>query len=206
MPAGICECGCGQVTKLCTHTDKSRGLVKGESQRFIVGHQGFLRKSRNRCPNGHAITLENSVVSAVKGSSTIGTNYRPKVKCKICEIARGKARRLTLAGQIERILERLKKAGLSDAELLRAQPLILEFFSRPLSERICPICGYVCEAKWRTAADHCHVTLRFRAMICRYCNAALGYARDREDLLGDGKLGQYVKQHRAHHIACAGKE
>jgi hypothetical protein len=206
MPLGLCECGCGQATRLCTHTDKYRGLLKGQPQRFLTGHQGFLRKSRTVCPKGHPLTSDNLVVATVKGVSTIGTQYRPKIKCKICEIARCKSRRLTLGARIERILERLRQAGLDEAELRRAQELVLEFFNRPSSEQVCPICGYNCAIKWAAAADHCHATLRFRAMICRYCNAALGYARDREDLLGDGKLGKYVRQHRAAYAAVAGKE
>ena len=34
----FCECGCGQQTNICTHTDKRRGVSKGQPRRFIHGH------------------------------------------------------------------------------------------------------------------------------------------------------------------------
>lgn len=36
---GLCECGCGNPTKICRHRDKRRGLTRGQSQRFIYGHR-----------------------------------------------------------------------------------------------------------------------------------------------------------------------
>lgn len=68
-------------------------------------------------------------------------------------------------------------------------------FNKPLYEQSCPICGDNCSGKKQTAADHCHATLRFRAIICQACNVALGAARERAELLGDGALGKYVRQH-----------
>jgi hypothetical protein len=35
---GLCECGCGQVTKLATRSDRRTGQVKGQPVRFITGH------------------------------------------------------------------------------------------------------------------------------------------------------------------------
>ncbi len=44
IPKGICECGCGQKTNLASR--KGNGYEKGESKRFIIGHQGNLAKYR----------------------------------------------------------------------------------------------------------------------------------------------------------------
>lgn len=35
---GLCKCGCGQKTNLARNTDRTKGLVKGQPVRFIVGH------------------------------------------------------------------------------------------------------------------------------------------------------------------------
>lgn len=35
----LCECGCGQPTNPAPRTHSSKGIVKGEPQRFINGHQ-----------------------------------------------------------------------------------------------------------------------------------------------------------------------
>ena len=175
MPLGLCECGCGQATRLCTHTSTARGVVKGQSMRFISGHN--KQEYPIVCKRGHAL---------IRG-----------VKCAACAAERTTKRRATPEGKAERALEHLKRrAELSEAELLRAKGLLLEFFRRPATEQVCPICGDNCSGKKRMAADHCHETSRFRAVICQACNVALGAARERDDLLGTGKLGVYLQQHR----------
>lgn len=35
---GMCECGCGQRTRLAPVNDRSKGWVKGEPLRYIFGH------------------------------------------------------------------------------------------------------------------------------------------------------------------------
>lgn len=42
----------------------------------------------------------------------------------------------------------------------------------------CPICDKDFVDRWTTVIDHCHITGRFRGVLCRRCNAGLG-------LLGD---------------------
>ena len=34
----LCECGCGRITTLISMTDNKRGRIKGQPNRFIVGH------------------------------------------------------------------------------------------------------------------------------------------------------------------------
>lgn len=38
IPYGYCKCGCGNLAPLATRTNTSHGIVKGDQQRFIVGH------------------------------------------------------------------------------------------------------------------------------------------------------------------------
>lgn len=43
---GLCECGCGEPTKLATKNHTKKGYVVGQPYRFVRGHQ--LRKSFDR--------------------------------------------------------------------------------------------------------------------------------------------------------------
>lgn len=42
----LCECGCGQPTKIAPQTDKGKGWVKGQPKRFLLGHQGRVQWSK----------------------------------------------------------------------------------------------------------------------------------------------------------------
>ncbi len=44
-PVILCECGCGQPTKMFTENDAKRGRVKGKYARYIKGHN--LRRGNN---------------------------------------------------------------------------------------------------------------------------------------------------------------
>ena len=45
-PAKLCECECGGIAPIATITNKSRGTVKGQPQRFIRGHHAKLAASQ----------------------------------------------------------------------------------------------------------------------------------------------------------------
>jgi hypothetical protein len=38
IPAGLCQCGCGEQTTVAPMTNRARGYVKGEPYRYIRGH------------------------------------------------------------------------------------------------------------------------------------------------------------------------
>jgi hypothetical protein len=194
----LCECGCGKVTPICTHTDAKRGVIKGQPVHFISGHSGHMRKRPTNCPRGHALVGENALWSPRKGTSPhTGHDYRPRLCCRICVKQFQKCRRLTPEGKTERALENLKNRGrLPQEELIRAKTLILEFFRRSKERQVCPICDNPCSGKKQVAADHDHAARYFRDVICQECNMALGLVKEREDLLGNGKLGQYLKKHK----------
>jgi hypothetical protein len=48
IPYGLCRCGCGQKTPLCTKNDRSKGEVKGQPKRFIKGHSQRAQSHRWR--------------------------------------------------------------------------------------------------------------------------------------------------------------
>ena len=43
MSTKLCDCGCGQQTPLARQTDRTRGWIKGQPIRYIVGHSGGPR-------------------------------------------------------------------------------------------------------------------------------------------------------------------
>lgn len=38
IPLGLCQCGCGQPTKIARQTEHKHGWVKGQPRRFVRGH------------------------------------------------------------------------------------------------------------------------------------------------------------------------
>lgn len=58
----------------------------------------------------------------------------------------------------------------------------------------CPLCGDTFADHWRSACvDHDHATQRFRAILCRRCNAMLGQARDNPEVLI--RAAEYLRSH-----------
>jgi hypothetical protein len=39
IPAGFCQCGCGERTTIATSTDRPRGRIKGQPVRYIQWHK-----------------------------------------------------------------------------------------------------------------------------------------------------------------------
>lgn len=44
----LCECGCGLPAPIATKTDNSRGYVKGEPRRYILGHRKHTAETKQR--------------------------------------------------------------------------------------------------------------------------------------------------------------
>jgi hypothetical protein len=51
IPYGYCHCGCGGLAPIATATKRSKGHVKGEPLRFILGHRTRLRRVEIPEPN-----------------------------------------------------------------------------------------------------------------------------------------------------------
>lgn len=41
IPLGLCQCGCGQPTKIATRTSRKRGTIRGVPQKYACGHKGI---------------------------------------------------------------------------------------------------------------------------------------------------------------------
>jgi hypothetical protein len=66
----LCECGCGQTTRIATRTSAARGERRGEPNRFLKGHNGSVNPA-----TGAASSAWNGG-KAVVGKGYIGI-YRP---------------------------------------------------------------------------------------------------------------------------------
>lgn len=71
----LCACGCGQRTKIVTMNCASRGLVKGESRKFIHGHNGIGGNNGRWKLNGVSYWGGHNRVYAARGKAT---------KCEVC--------------------------------------------------------------------------------------------------------------------------
>jgi hypothetical protein len=106
--------------------------------------------------------------------------YREYINAKVCPWCR-EHRPLEVGRKscsdclLDRQLQELRKVGLSDSEIERAKLAVKEF------NGICQACGRTDCGIW--CLDHCHETLRFRGIVGRYCNLALGNAKDNPQTL-----------------------
>lgn len=51
----LCECGCGQKTRIAIKTDRKAKQIKGKSIRFILGHNRYLQQISPRWKGGMII-------------------------------------------------------------------------------------------------------------------------------------------------------
>lgn len=61
-----------------------------------------------------------------------------------------------------------------------------EQFNEAMSIKHCPICGKELLDKYSAncrVVDHCHITNKFRGVICKKCNSGIGFLNDDVELL-----------------------
>lgn len=63
--SGLCECGCGERTRLATRTQASKGHVKGLPLRFVLGHR--IRVDAARLNRERAIPWRERVIENENG-------------------------------------------------------------------------------------------------------------------------------------------
>lgn len=76
----LCECGCGEPAPLAKVTNKRQGAIKGQPQRFVLGHHG-------RSPD---VRRKISVRRAAVGNEALrGRKRPPEVGAKVSASKRG---------------------------------------------------------------------------------------------------------------------
>lgn len=177
LPPGVCQCGCGQATKVATANNRARGYRKGEYRPFVVGH-GLHRKRDEE----HA---------------------SPVRTCRICKVQRPVAEFKLVCGvpiwtcrpcEVERVRKwnRDNPGHKRDMSLRGLFGIGLDDYERMLAEQggACAICRRPesmidprTNVARNLAVDHCHETGAVRGLLCGYCNKALGGFGDNPDRL-----------------------
>jgi hypothetical protein len=107
----------------------------------------------------------------------------PYKHCKSCDIKRVKQ-------WIENNPEQTK-----NTILLRKYGITSQIFDTMLDDQCgrCAICGTHFESSKATHIDHCHISGKVRALLCRHCNLVLGHAKESVQILENAV--QYLNQH-----------
>lgn len=179
---GKCACGCGQKTPIASKTSISRGWVKGQPIRCVLGHNS-CRLARSapdgfrRCPK----CSRNKPLSEFHKCST-GSAERNSY-CMTCNHTQHTEWRRKNPNRHKRIAlkSRLKKFGISLDDYDR----IME-----LQGGVCAACKQ--DKGRRLCVDHDHATGRVRGILCTVCNLVLGLVADDPKLLAS--LASYIRQ------------
>jgi thiol-disulfide isomerase/thioredoxin len=167
IPYGYCHCGCGEKTKICPITDRSKGRVKGEPYRYLQYHA--------RRPNTRQIGLSETLPCIrCKQVFTVDNFYVTKGQyqswCKGCFSEHTSHR------------NRTKKYGIT-----------IEQYQQ-LYQKYNGAC-YICQSTERTlCVDHDHTTGQVRGLLCNNCNRALGLLGD--SILVLERAVNYMKEQR----------
>lgn len=86
--------------------------------------------------------------------------------------------------------------NLYGSEIKRRYKCTLEQYNELLKKQDfkCAICEYVhnpLRKRGRLYVDHCHESLKIRALLCNLCNSGIGYFKHSQDLLE--RASQYCK-------------
>ena len=72
----LCECGCGQPTKLITASDPRWGRVKGQYSRFVIGHGGNFKHRHSRARQSPTYrSWSNMIQRCTNPNNTAYSNY-----------------------------------------------------------------------------------------------------------------------------------
>lgn len=160
----LCECGCGNPTRVAAQNRPDRGFVKGQPQRFILGHiaraQHLHVLTRKRCRQGHDLTVP-SACDAKGYCRTCTSDARKRFYRQNAATFSANQRRRKLATY-----------GLTEAEYQRLADA---------QGGLCAICGgppKLRKGVARLHVDHDHNTGRVRGLLCYDCNWALGKFSD----------------------------
>ena len=180
IPFGYCHCGCGEKTKLVTHTNKSRGVRKGEPNKYLHGHHE--RKPDLDKAHLRADTQRRCKICGEWKDAQADFYRKSGYTCKLCRNNQiGGQRNGTTAAKAYRYKARY---GLT---LEAVEQMHLN------QDNKCALCTEILKPN-ATALDHDHATGKARALLCFRCNAGLGMLKDDPSLLR--KAARYVEEHR----------
>ena len=136
-----------------------------------------------RCPKGHLMTKENTVIRKNRGRT-----YR---QCRRC---------YKLANRrYARKHYRQNKEKYRDKFLRYNYGITLEQYNAMLAAQDgkCFICGK--SESIGLSVDHCHETKVVRRLLCKRCNTVIGLVEERLDILD--QIGEYIHEYKVKTIA-----
>jgi len=82
----------------------------------------------------------------------------------------------------------------TNTELKRIYGITIDEYNQRLIHQMfgCAICKLPCKTGNKLSVDHNHITGEVRGLLCRKCNAAVGWLNDDEDLIW--KIMEYLKR------------
>lgn len=156
VPDGYCHCGCGAKTKLVTHTNQQRGVVKGQPNKYLHGHH-------NRGPDADKASFRDGFQRKCKECGewkNKETDFYEKsgYLCKSCRNAQIAKQRRDSGTDKEHKWWVRYRLRLSDYEAM--------------FERQGGHCA-LCERSESLVVDHDHQTGAVRGLLCYRCNRQL---------------------------------
>lgn len=156
-----------------------------ENRKRYADKVGTRRHLRNKPPNAICSICESS-------------NWNKSGKCRTCDAARAKAKRLSnpefreqdnirrKASAARMLATRTPETALLhkrrsfEKHIRRTFGLTPEDWARMCNAQggRCAGCGDQFTARSKVVVDHCHATGRVRGLLCHYCNCTIGYASD----------------------------
>src|SRR5436190_211104 len=73
IPPGLCQCGCGQRTKISPQNQTVGGYVRGEPRRFLAGHH-------SRLPEYAHVVQASQQAAAAKPRPSVSETFWSKVQ------------------------------------------------------------------------------------------------------------------------------
>ena len=191
IPAGLCQCGCGQRTKPIACTDLKQGRIAGQPAKFVKGHNKrtwiFLRAEQKGLRYCRDCKKEMPPTEFYPGARN-----NPCKKCGHKRQVEDRRSQPIRAKEIDRRRTLKYEFGITPEQycaMLQRQNGLCAICQNPESVR-----NGVTNAPRKLAVDHDHTTGRVRDLLCQKCNTALGKFRENPMILE--RAIAYLEKHK----------
>jgi hypothetical protein len=186
----LCECGCGGLAPISPQSDTKRGMTRGLPQKFIRGHQG-----RGRSQSDEANAKRSAVMRRIRPAGQVtcphpDKRHYAKGLCSRCYQEQKDCN--TGHAWLKKHPERRKVYN--RRAVLRRHKITPALYEKMWTEQGGRCANTGCRKIFQFATldhrsglqiDHDHITGKVRALLCKWCNTALGQMNDdRARLLG----------------------
>ena len=178
----LCECGCGQFTKLASRNRPELGWIKGSPLKYVVGHS-HKQRGGPKLKAGHKWCFKCKTVKSIEDFHKNERSYCGlQGYCKECG-------RQTSATYRSKNVVKTRRYSLK-GRLAKRYEMTTEEYDRRLADQnhACAICQQPETTTHKgvprlLAVDHDHQTGIIRGLLCNNCNRGLGLFGDKVSLL-----------------------